>query len=297
MIVISDHALQIIICGMIGLLGTIAAIYSLVVIRRCQFLTGIVEHYCLIHASSGVVINACHTIWAVPCAIWDLNAELEWISYVFGFFIYAIIPLAYVARVSLAINRWFSVAFHGRYYHHLEEQRIYCYAVLVVLSAILIIPLLIPGCRCSLFTSPVIMFWTGESAIGGLYVDVVQIKLGYVEIAITATLEVSTLLLLSRRLKKLERTHTGQSRRQVGRQLRFAGQLVTFNTTEIAILVVTSVCTQYAATDFHMFLLFTASWQFGALLGNIIYIVFQRRSPKTGSGNVTLVQSRVFSRH
>ncbi|CAJ0576774.1 unnamed protein product, partial [Mesorhabditis spiculigera] len=276
--------------GKIGLLGTAAGLHSLFVIRRCPFLIGIVEHYCLIHAATGVIVNFGHFGWAVPSAIWHIQYDFSFVNYFISTVIFASVFVAYVARIFLAINRWLSVAFYGKYYYHVEKAKAWCYVTLIGSSVIFNIPLLIPDCRPSVYTDPFIFFYAGEGECGPKYSDISQIKFGYLEIGVTTILEVSSLLLLNIQLKKLERGRSGtNSRSQLGWQLRFATQLVVFNAGEIASLALYTFFNQIAASVFELFILGTACWQLQWLVVSFIYIIFQSRGEKSTATPVTLV--------
>ncbi|CAJ0569682.1 unnamed protein product, partial [Mesorhabditis spiculigera] len=287
---ISEYEWQIVICGTIGLLGTAAGLHSLFVIRRCPFLIGIVEHYCLIHAATGVIVNFGHFGWAVPSAIWHIQYDFSFVNYFISTVIFASVFVAYVARIFLAINRWLSVAFYGKYYYHVEKAKTWCYVTLIGSSVIFNIPFLIPDCRPSVYTDPFIFFYAGEGGCGPIYSDISQIKFGYLEIGVTTIMEVSSLLLLNIQLKKLERGRSGtNSRSQLGWQLRFATQLVVFNAGEIASLALYTFFNQIAASVFELFILGTACWQLQWLVVSFIYIIFQSRGEKSTATPVTLV--------
>ncbi|CAJ0933873.1 unnamed protein product, partial [Mesorhabditis belari] len=130
----SDNFLEILIMGLVSTLGTIFGLVAMIVVYRNLFLTGIVRHYILIDVFSLFSMSFVYLIWGVPSGIWHFNESFPVIENLLGSVAYAVTASAYNARVLLGVNRFFALAFEGRFFFPFERLNHLQYFVLIVYS-------------------------------------------------------------------------------------------------------------------------------------------------------------------
>ncbi|CAJ0953577.1 unnamed protein product, partial [Mesorhabditis belari] len=260
--------------AIIGFLGVTFGIIGLFIVRRNSFLKGITGLYASLDLINTIIINACHLLWGVPCALWSISDSLPFLNYFFGNLIFTSVALGFLPKVYLGLSRFVVLAFNGKYSERFERTRRFQYASMVIYPLCIAILYSLPGCHCVFLTKSKNYFWTeGEQGLRVLFYA--QLMVSYVFMPITTFIDASIFWMVRKKVFRAARQRTSQQKtEQLRKEYRLAAQMLVNLVNGILLNV-----SVFISKDFYLdliagFIVNTMLWQICTMTVSLSYVVF-----------------------